>query len=190
MSAVVNGTPRWIGAKREYEAFKAWLPTSIGAMLDIGCGNVPRMTWWIARHYNGNGIEINLMDGDDKDDLRRRSQGYASKPTKPWSSRHKAVAWLRTQWPRCRIVGHPPDPSLTIPCDLIVSRQSWGHHYPVATYAELAMRSLRPGGRIIIDLRRGTGGLEELSARGFQRISEDILGGLKSERLVFARNEA
>lgn len=49
----------------------------------------------------------------------------------------------------------PPDPGLTIPCELIYSNCSWGHHYPIETYLDLARRSLRAGGVLIVDLRRG-----------------------------------
>lgn len=39
--------------------------------------------------------------------------------------------------------------------DLILSLRSWGYHYPVETYMPAAYNALKPGGTLIIDIRRG-----------------------------------
>ena len=51
---------------------------------------------------------------------------------------------------------HRIDPDTTIPCDVMISLLSWGFHYPVSTYSDLAVRSLRSGGTLILDVRKGT----------------------------------
>src|SRR5690606_19099196 len=45
--------------------------------------------------------------------------------------------------------------------DLVVSLISWGFHYPVDTYLEDVTSSLAPHGTLILDLRRGSGGIEQ-----------------------------
>ncbi len=49
--------------------------------------------------------------------------------------------------------------------DLVISLISWGFHYPVATYLDRTHELLKPGGRLILDVRKGTGGLEEIRAK-------------------------
>ena len=48
--------------------------------------------------------------------------------------------------------------------DLVVSLISWGFHYPVATYLERSHELLKPGGKLILDVRKDVGGLEEIDA--------------------------
>ncbi len=37
--------------------------------------------------------------------------------------------------------------------DMIFSMMSWGFHYPVSTYADIVSRLLKPGGRLVLDVR-------------------------------------
>ena len=37
--------------------------------------------------------------------------------------------------------------------DMIFSMMSWGFHYPVSTYADIVFRLLKPGGRLVLDVR-------------------------------------
>jgi hypothetical protein len=46
--------------------------------------------------------------------------------------------------------------------DLITSLISWGFHYPVETYIDFAIAALSPQGRLILDVRKDTGGIELL----------------------------
>lgn len=46
--------------------------------------------------------------------------------------------------------------------DLIVSTISWGFHYPVSTYVDSVARVMSERGALIIDVRDGTGGEDEL----------------------------
>lgn len=42
--------------------------------------------------------------------------------------------------------------------DIILSLISWGFHYPVETYIRPAFSKLKPGGIVILDIRKDTGG--------------------------------
>jgi len=80
---------------------------------------------------------------------------------------------------------HEPDPDAEIaPVDLILSLYSWGHHYPVSVYLDLAKRTLKPGGRIILDLRIGQGGKAEME-KHFKFVA--VCQTHKSERCVFEK---
>lgn len=58
--------------------------------------------------------------------------------------------------------------------DLVISLISWGFHYPVETYLERVYALLRPGGRLILDVRKDTNGEERIRQRFSQveRIQE------------------
>jgi len=144
----------------DYELIKPFLPEKGQATLDIGCGmaGIDVLLW---RHYR-NPI-IHLLDGTGDTPVRVLYQPAMA----PYNSMAVARQLLEGNGvPGDHIVEWAPDPALTLPqCDLIVSLLSWGFHYPVSTYLALVERCLRPGGRLIIDLRRGQGGLDELDQR-------------------------
>lgn len=68
--------------------------------------------------------------------------------------------------------------------DLVVSLISWGFHYPVETYAGKVAASLAKGGVVILDVRRESGGMEELQ-RWFPRI--DVIAEASKHVRVAAR---
>jgi SAM-dependent methyltransferase len=144
----------------DYELISPVLPAKAQATLDIGCGmaGIDVLLW---RHYRN--PVINLLDGTGDTPVRVLYHPTMS----PYNSMAVARELLEGNGvPRERIVEWAPDPALTLPqCDLVVSLLSWGFHYPVSTYLPLVERCLRPGGRLIIDVRRGFGGLDELDQR-------------------------
>jgi hypothetical protein len=46
--------------------------------------------------------------------------------------------------------------------DLIISLLSWGFHYPAATYLSQVYHLLSDDGVVVLDVRKGTGGVEAL----------------------------
>jgi hypothetical protein len=48
--------------------------------------------------------------------------------------------------------------------DLVTSLIAWGFHFPIDTYLDLVTQLLRPGGRLIMDVRKGTDGKKKLEA--------------------------
>ncbi|MGK0448192.1 MAG: SAM-dependent methyltransferase, partial [Polaribacter sp.] len=49
--------------------------------------------------------------------------------------------------------------------DLIISIISWGFHYPVETYLDEVFDNLKPGGTLIVDVRKDSNGLELLTTK-------------------------
>lgn len=169
--------------ERDYLTIRDWLPERCEAFLEIGCG-VGGLSVYIVRHYQGGAPtpDAAVMDGSEG---RERRPGY-HEGFQPYVDRAGAVALLRANVPECRVTDYPPDPSLTIPVDLIVSTKSWGHHYPVDVYLGLALRSLRRGGRVIMDLRRRRDGIGTMTRAGFAYVGK-IFETQKCERVVFSR---
>jgi len=141
----------------DYEMIRPHLPQRAAATLDIGCGmaGIDVLLW---RHYGG--PVVNLLDGTGNTEVRVLFHEAMS----PYNSMTVARRLLETNGvPAASIVEWPPDPNASVaPCDLIISLLSWGFHYPVLTYLALAVRCLRPGGRLILDVRKDSGGLELL----------------------------
>ena len=170
--------------RRATEAFppiKPWLPAKVEALLDIGCG-LGGIDIYLARHYDP--VTVHLMDGDGK--IENRAVGFLQ-GTQAWADVRVAEDLVRDNVPAsCVVVSHVADPSLTLPVDLIVSLKSWAHHYPAKVYMGLAKRSLRPGGRIIVDVRKNTDGEAAFNKAGFKRVGR-VAENKKCERLVFER---
>lgn len=162
----------------DYEAMKPWLPKKCRAWLDIGAG-MAGIDVLLRRHYRMS--RIHLMDGTGRGP---NMVGY-QKGIDLYNSMPAALELLAANG--IKSVGvHEPDPSATIECDLIVSLLSWGHHYPAETYLPLVMRSLRPGGRLILDLRKGQNGHRVISK---SLAFLGIVSEHKSDRVCFERTE-
>lgn len=168
-------------ALRDFATIEPWLPgqTSGWAVLDIGAG-LGGVDIVIARSRAVSWVHI--IDGDGT----AAPQSSFRVESRAWADREIARSLIEANAPKdTLIVAHPPDPAETIPADLIISLKSWGHHYPVDVYLGLARRSLRVGGRIIIDIRkRRGGGLAAMQAGGFRCVGK-AHETPKCERLVF-----
>jgi len=147
------------------------------SVLDIGCGSglihkrlVPSLR----------PIEVHLMDGNSK---CRSQMGWNPEGTKPWENVNHAVGKVKMLG-MCKAIGYMANPRLTIPADLIISLKSWGFHYPIHTYMNLAKRSLRPGGTIIVDLRKGANQIEEM-AQSFHLVELNVGRSRKCFRSVW-----
>lgn len=70
------------------------------------------------------------------------------------------------------------------PIDLVISRKSWGFHYPINEYLDDIVHSLSPTGVVITDVRNGQGAVEDMRLKlGDARfLKED-----KKSNLVIAR---
>ena len=133
--------------ERTYLAMRPWLPEGVRDFLDIGCGRGV-IAIWVARHYRT--ATAHLIDGVDE-----RSHQVWHTDGVPWRDVNIALRAFAKHCPEIAVKAWPPDPALTIPCELIYSNCSWGHHYPIETYLGLVHRSLKPGGTLIVDLRLG-----------------------------------
>ena len=182
----MGDSPYVVDRRQHYEWMRDWLPSPVHAILDIGSG--PAFTdVWLVRHYGVDAVVVHLMDNDHHVPAAGKNQVGMRPVMTPWKDRNVGIANLLEHEPRCDARGCDADPSLTVPCDLIVSFRSWGFHYPVTTYLSLAKRSLSDHGRIIVDLRRGASGLAAFDDAGFESLA--IIGGgsHKCDRHVLAR---
>lgn len=150
--------------QREYENLRPHLPEEVHSILDIGCG-IGGINVFLFEHYERN-RQINFFLLDKSDIAPQLYYGYKSHGAFYNSLDLTRQVLTSHQIPNERIhtleATSTNDIPISTEVDLVISLISWGFHYPVNTYLERAYALLRPKGRLIIDLRQGTNGVEEL----------------------------
>lgn len=169
--------------ERTFLSMKPWLPASdVNNFLDIGCG-LGLIAAHVAQHYPG--ATAHLIDGEE---WQEKWTGYKD-AGRPWADVKLALQLFAKHFPGSAVRAHTPDPlGPTIgPCEVIYSNASWGHHYPIETYLELVLRSLKPGGTLIIDLRIGHVGEHgrAVLAKHFEHVTNIEAAGKKFDRTVW-----
>lgn len=145
-------------------------------LLDIGCG-AGVTSVLLAKHINLD--LLYLMDGGPE---RRREKSWFDGMPNAWTNPQLAADMARING--VNYIMMPPDPEAQLSCDGIMSLLSWGHHYPVTTYIELARRTMAT--KLVVDLRKGMHGLETFRANGFYP-AEQLAETDKTERWHLGR---
>lgn len=170
---------------REFEALRPYLPTACDSVLDIGCG-LAGIDCWI---YEACGRPaLYLLDREGEAEFYYGFRADAAH----YNSLALARALLEANGVAAEDietvdVGSQPLPSPR-EFDLVISLLSWGFHYPVDTYLDYVAAHLAPEGVLILDVRRDTGGYEQLAAR-FQQL-EVIAETRKLQRVGASRSRA
>ncbi len=160
-----------------------WLPERCSDILDIGCG-MAGIDVLLYRHY-GKPL-LFLLDGDGQVESQADKINFHPEGMEPFNDMKAMLHLLEANGVDVERVfmlpiaydgDHPG-------CDLCISLLSWGWHYPVGTYLDLVCRCLRPGGRLILDLRAGQGGERALADAGFELIGT-VRSGPKGSRLCY-----
>ncbi len=150
-------------ARRECSYFTdATDPLRPRRVADIGCGYA-LADLVLYRRY---GCDLVLIDIETSD---KRHFGFAGEGA-GYASLDKARRFLEAN-------GVPPEKITTInpnrqdlsevpPVDLAISLASCGFHYPAETYAAFFRDQVSPGGAIVLDIRKGTGGVAYMKAFG------------------------
>ena len=149
---------------REYESIRPALPAHCSAILDVGCG-IGGIDVLLNRHYSDTRPTFFLLDKTQVDSVY---YGFKSKGAF-YNSLDVAKEVLTANGVadgKIELVQATEDNRIEIasPIDLAISLISWGFHYPVGTYLERVHELLRPGGHLILDVRKGTDG--EAAIRG------------------------
>lgn len=165
---------------REYAEIRPHLPRRAVAVLDIGCG-VGGIDVLLYRHYG----TPRLYLADRTETSGQVYYGFQEKGAfyNSLDATRRLLVANGVPEPvlRFREVGSECRLDVPEPLDLVISLISWGFHYPVKVYADQVRALLRPGGRVILDVRKGTDGRAELEAR-FPRVLK-ISETRKKERL-------
>ncbi|MDP8925272.1 MAG: hypothetical protein M3O34_20700 [Chloroflexota bacterium] len=156
--------------RREYASIARFLPERCSAILDIGCG-VAGIDAFLYRRYADQSPDIYLLD---KSRVERAVYYLFAQRAAFYNSLEVARALLVANGVPSRRV-HPleatsrNDIELETKVDLVLSLISWGFHYPVDTYVDRVRSLLSEDGVVILDVRKGTAGLDILQRR-FSRV--------------------
>ncbi|MDB3930117.1 hypothetical protein N9413_13175 [Paracoccaceae bacterium] len=150
------------------ETISSYMPEECANMMDIGCGlgMVPLI---LSNKYHNTPNFWMLDKSVDIKDIKRAHGSFHN-------DGYIFTASLQTTSDFLFLNGIDPalihllevNPSVfnKVPdLDLVLSRNSWGFHYPLSTYIDEVCLKLKETGRAIIDVRKGTGGMEILNDR-------------------------
>lgn len=151
--------------QQEMDAIQPHLPARVTTVLDIGAG-LGGINLLIARRYEVDNPRFVLLD---KDEMSPNVQYFFDDVDRFYNlasvtRRFLADNGLPEERVRILEAGVDPFPS-NLKIDLVVSLASWGHHYPIETYLDNVTQVLAPGGRVVVDLRKGTNGLTTMMNR-------------------------
>ena len=151
----------------DYGTIRKHLPERVDRILDIGCG-VAGIDALLNDHYRAAGSEpaITLLDktsiaGEIFYDFHDQGAFYNSLDVARNLLKANGVPSASIT---LLLANDEGGIDTTEPIDLVISLISWGFHYPVETYVKEVHRVLAPGGSLILDVRRGTGGREVLDS--------------------------
>lgn len=148
---------------REFATIRDYIPSDLNTIIGIGPG-VAGLEVLISKHCRSLGNpppSIILIDKTGIDPVHFGFHEVAAVYNSLDISRNVLV-----------MNGHPPDKVSAIDAedaadlrgshvgkiDLVTSLIAWGFHFPIDTYLDLVESLLRPGGCLIVDVRRGTDG--------------------------------
>lgn len=136
--------------KEDFENIKDYLPSIKNpTIIDIGAGMAGNEIF-INEHYKGQ-LQLLLVDKDQVDE--NIHFGYASE-----GSFYSANKLVKTFLEKHKIYPVQLNPeeffSSDVRADIVISLYSWGFHYPISTYLAKVSEILKPGGVLIIDIRK------------------------------------
>lgn len=153
----------------DYDSIKSYLPKDAKHILDIGAG-MAGIDALLSQHYNHQ-VNIHLLDKH----LTDHKIYYGFKPRASFYNSFEATKdfLVSNGTPAGQIHTYDADEKGTVftdrKYDLVISLISWGFHYPISTYITEVVRQLSDHGILIIDIRTGTEGINELK-QYFQQV--------------------
>ena len=147
----------------DFRSIREFLPRECSSVLDVGCG-VAGIDVFLARHYAGRPIPFYLLDKSSID----RKVHYRFTPKGSFCNSLEVAGQILAlngvDRARLHLLEATENNDIQIAgrVGLILSLISWGFHYPVGTYLDRAYDLLCEGGTLILDIRKGTDGLEAI----------------------------
>ncbi len=167
----------------DFRTIRDYVPDSCHRILDIGCG-LGGLDVILARHLLGE-PRFYLLDHDRVDDPL--FYGYAN-AAPAYNSLVLTRATLEANGvdsDAITLLDAAQGINLPESVDLVLSIRSWGYHYPVTTYLQGVFHALAPnGGRLILDVRRGTDGMAALTRYDQWEQVEVIHEDVKFQRVM------
>jgi len=157
----------------EYQTMKPYLPTQASRIVDIGSG-IAGIDVFLYHHYRHSRPKPDLFLLDKTETTKKIYYGFNQQASYYNSLEVAKLMLISNKINEENIHLISVNSYYEIECssaDLIISLISWGYHYPVSTYLEQVYQWLKPGGRLILDVRKGSDGENEVK----QKFSENSL---------------
>jgi SAM-dependent methyltransferase len=155
------------------------LPGNPGTIVDIGCG-IGGMSLGLWQRFSESIQRLYLLDrselsADVYTGFRDEAAFYNSLEV---ASQFLTANDVPDEVIQTVDVAREPYPDEA--ADIVISTFAWGFHFPVSTYLDEVRGWLAPGGVVLLDVRDGTGGEEELrrSFSSVERIRDGRSSGL------------
>lgn len=167
----------------DYEIIKPYLHKNVSRILDIGCG-VAGIDVFLYENYGcSSELEFFLLD---RTEISNKVYYMFEREAAFYNSLEAAKLMLLSNGikeKQIHLISVKPDYQISLSSvDLVISLISWGYHYPISVYLEKVYELLNCGGKLIVDVRKGSDGEDELRQR-FKTI-EPILEDEKKLRFV------
>jgi len=160
------------GVKSDYEkrmydeflSFRDYLPAEIRNYTDIGCG-IAIINLFISEKLNGKFGKLFLVDKTQME----KNIHYGFMDTASFYNSLELAGETLTEnginKEKLELI-EPSGNSIKLKekIDMAISIIAWGFHFPVNVYLNEVYDSLNENGCMIIDIRKGTNGIEELKA--------------------------
>ncbi len=144
---------------RTFDTFRDYLPVTAEAILDIGSG-MAGIDVLLGRHYPV--ATLHLLDKQGVSDRINAGFNACAGDFAHYNDFDAALELLTENGVANEVVCHDMHRE-AFPVehfDVVVSLLSWGFHYPISTYAP------RCRGTMVVDVRKGTDGEDELAEYG------------------------
>ena len=145
----------------DYESIREYLPVVENPrIVDIGCG-IAGIDVLLSQHY-AHTAKFVLVDKTQID--AKIHYGFKTNASfyNNLSLAKEVLVRNGTDAGNVRLM--TPEEFIADPpaADIVISLESWGFHYPLSTYMKTVKQSISSGGTIIVELRKGSGELEQL----------------------------
>jgi SAM-dependent methyltransferase len=172
--------------RNEFETISNYLPQSCSSILDIGCG-IGAINVLLYQHYTqnqGDVINLYLLDKTKVDSNIHYGFNPVGEFYNSLQLTRRVLLENGIPAPNINLIDANENNSIPIRAklDLVTSYFSWGFHYPVTTYLETVYDMLNSGGRLILDVRNTTQGVDEITNR-FDHV-EEIFSNHKYTRIM------
>lgn len=161
--------------EKEFESLKDYLPIDCSKVLDIGCG-IAGIDVLLNKHYSPKSIEFYLLDKTSLDQdvyymFEDKGSFYNSLELAKTTLVDNGVSEKSVHTVEAT---ENNDININTDVDFAISLISWGFHYPVSTYLDKVYTLLNKKGVLILDIRKGTEGLDLITKTfgGYRKILE------------------
>ncbi|MCF8095356.1 MAG: hypothetical protein K9J79_08355 [Desulfobacteraceae bacterium] len=151
--------------KMQFEDVRPYLPNAPLAVLDIGSG-LGGVDILLNNHYRDPQVQFYLLDKSGMADniyygLSDEGAHYSSHNLTHRFLENNGLSKDQAHVINISTQSFPVD----VTFDLIMSFISWDFHYNIETYLEETLQVLSDKGVMLIDIRKGSGGIEKLKTR-------------------------